>query len=105
MRPKEFDRSTDVAGDTRCRSVRSSRLRRTDLDENPFVLSTRPTVFLHMLAALAAWERDRLAERTSEGMAYARESYRSNGDGAVVCNWRDSRVCSVCRRLPRVKDQ
>ena len=61
-------------------------------------------MFLHLLAALAEWERDRLAERTSEGMAYARESYRSNGGGAVACNWR-SRVCYVCRRLPRVKDQ
>lgn len=36
-------------------------------------------MFLHLLAALAEWERDRLAERTSEGMAYARESYPSNG--------------------------
>ena len=31
--------------------------------------------FLHVLAALAEWERDRLAERTSEGRAYARERY------------------------------
>jgi DNA invertase Pin-like site-specific DNA recombinase len=32
-------------------------------------------MFLHLLAALAVWEPDRLAERTSEGMAYAREKY------------------------------
>jgi DNA invertase Pin-like site-specific DNA recombinase len=32
-------------------------------------------MFVHLLAALAEWERDRLAERTSEGMAYAREKY------------------------------
>lgn len=30
---------------------------------------------LHVLAALAEWERDRAAERTSEGMAYARDAY------------------------------
>ena len=106
MRPKELDRSTDVAGDARCRSVRSSRLRRTDLDENPVDPATKELsprsesssgrgrrrigckidsttytgrMFLHLLAALAEWERDRLAERTSEGMAYARESHPSNG--------------------------
>ena len=31
-------------------------------------------MFLHLLAALAEWECDRLADRTREGMAYARES-------------------------------
>ena len=56
-------------------------------------------MFLHLLAALPSGSATDWP-RTTEGMAYARESYRSNGDSAVVCNWRDSWVCSVCRRLP-----
>ena len=44
-------------------------------------------------------------EQVRDAVTEAYERYRSNGDGAVACNWRDSRVCSVCRRLPRVKDQ
>ena len=54
--------------------------RRGDGDESgrrSVIDSTTDTgrMFLHPLAAPAEWERDRLAERTSEGVAYARESY------------------------------
>jgi hypothetical protein len=38
------------------------------------------------------------ARQPLSGLTFTRQ-------GSVPCNRRDSQICSVCRRLPRVKDQ